>query len=316
MSLFAAAASPSAEPAPACAAAVAFTGTVCTPSSSGKHPAILVLGGSEGGDSPRAAAKFSSYGYVAASVAYFGAPGLPDSLQQIPVETVGKALAAIEKRDDVDAGRIAIFGISKGGEFALLAAATYPHIHAVIADVPSPFAWEGIPAGASSVHESSWTVDGKPLPFLPFTAAIGQAFGAAFTTHTPLDLRPAYDASMNDSAAVTAAFFHLEKINGPVLFLSAGDDRIWNSPEHARMGLAYLKKMHHGFADEVKDYPLAGHLFVFATTARPFVDTPFIGGLTLRLGGTAQANVDAATDAWPRMSSFLGSSLHSRSSSR
>jgi dienelactone hydrolase len=304
---------PSAAPAPGCNPAVAFTGTICAPTTAGKHPVILLLGGSEGGDSmSRVAPAYADQGYVAASIAYYGLPGLPHSLQNVPVETVGSALAAIEKRDDVDAKRIAIFGISKGGELALLAASTYSDIHAVIADVPSPFAWEGIPSGLSSSHESSWTLAGKPLPYVPFTDAIGRAFATAFMTHARLDLRPGYDASMTNTTAIDAAFFHLDKINGPVLFLSAGDDKIWNSDEQSRLGLAYLKKMHHRFADESKSYPLAGHLFVIATPDRPFVDTPFAAGLTLELGGTPKANVEAAAESRQRIYSFLESGLRER----
>ena len=292
-------------PAPSCAPATTFTGTICTPASSGKHPAILLLGGSEGGDSmARNATDYAKSGYVAASVAYFGSAGLPASLELVPVETVGTALAALEKRDDVDARHIAIFGISKGGEFALLAASTYPAIHAVIADVPSPFGWQGIAQGGGE-PKSSWTLAGKPVPFVPFTDAMGQAFGVAFGTHTPLVLRPGYDAAMKNEAAVDAAFFHLEKINGPVLFLSAGDDQIWNSAEQSRLGLAYLKTMHHKFADESQTYADAGHIFIFATADRPLVSVPFAAGLTLQLGGTPAANVAAAADAWPRIMKFL-----------
>ena len=150
-----------------CAAATAFTGTICTPKAAGKHPAILLLGGSEGGDMMRLAApQFADAGYVAASVAYFGAPGLPSQLAEIPVETVGKALDDIAKRPDVDPTRIALFGVSKGGELALLAASTYPQFKAVVADVPSPFAWAGIPQGPGPVG-SSWTLGGKPVPFVP-----------------------------------------------------------------------------------------------------------------------------------------------------
>lgn len=298
-------------PAPSCAPAVGFTGTLCTPATAGKHPAIILLGGSEGGDSmARNAPDYAKSGYVAASVAYFGAPGLPQSLIRIPVETVGAALSALEKRDDVDAQHIAIFGISKGGEFALLAASTYPAIHAVIADVPSPFAWQGIAQGGGGTPESSWTVDGKPVPFVPFTDAMGAAFGTAFGTHAPLDLRPGYAAAMKDSAAVEAAYFHLEKINGPVLFLSAGDDQIWDSAEQSRLGLAYLQKAHHPFADASQSYPAAGHIFLFATPERPLVDVPFAAGLTLLLGGTPAANVAAAADAWPRIMKFLDTAAH------
>ncbi len=151
---------------PNCTNATGFVGTICTPSSTGKHPAILLLGGSEGGNQMSySAPRFASAGYLAASVAYFGLPGLPQILEEIPVETVGKALDAISARADVDANRIAIFGISKGGEFALLAASTYPQIHAVVADVPSPFAWQSIAQGPEPTAHSSWTCCGQTRAF-------------------------------------------------------------------------------------------------------------------------------------------------------
>ena len=278
----------------------------------GKHPAILLLGGSEGGDSMnRTAPIFAQAGYVAVSVAYFGAPGLPQSLQEIPVETVGNALATVEKRADVDPQRIAILGVSKGGELALLAASTYRDIHAVIADVPSPFAWEGIAASPGPTRSSSWTVGGKQVPYVPYAPAMGELFNKAFSTRIPVDMRPAYDVSMQDRAAVDAAFFHLEKINGPVLFLSAGDDQIWDSAAQSQLGLDYLKRLHHPFDDRSQSYPVAGHLFIFATLERPLIDAPF-AGLTIVLGGTPKANVDAEADAWPRLMAFLETALRAR----
>ena len=300
-------AAPASAPAapPGCSSATAFVGTICAPSTAGKHPAILLLGGSEGGDSlANVAPDYARDGYVAASVAYYRAPGLPQTLENIPVETIGAALSNIEKRPDVDPDKIAIFGISKGGELALLAASTYPTIHAVIADVPSPFAWQGIAADGASPPTSSWTRGGKPIPYVPFGAEMGPAFAKAFGTHAALVLRPGYAISA-DGSTERPAFFPLEKIDGPVLFLSAGDDQIWNSSAQAKLGMAYLKSMRHPFADTWHDYPAAGHLFLFATPARPFVDAPLTAGLTLELGGTSAANVAAAADATTRIATFL-----------
>jgi len=117
---------------------------------------------------------------------------------------------------------------------------------------------------------------------------------------------------MSDRAGIERAFFPLEKINGPIFFLSAGDDRIWNSERQSTLGITYLKNKHHPFADTSTVYPLAGHLFIFATPERPLTDAPFSGGLQLLLGGTAQANVAAAADAWPRITTFLETALQAR----
>lgn len=97
-------------PAAACSPATGFVGTLCVPASSGKHPAMLSLGSSEGGNSiAPLGTTFAQQGYVAASVAYFGLPSFPQTLREIPVETLGRAFTAIENRADVDSQRIAMF---------------------------------------------------------------------------------------------------------------------------------------------------------------------------------------------------------------
>ncbi len=294
---------------PACIAATQFTGTVCAAQTAGKHPAILLLGGSEGGDALKAALPpFASAGYVAVSVAYFGAPGLPDILNEIPVETVGKALAAVAKRDDVDPERIAIMGVSKGGELALLAATLYPSIHAVVAVVASPFAWAGIPRGPEPVG-SSWTIAGKPIPYVPYGPEMGAAAMKAFASRAPLDMRPAYDASLAHSpSSANAATFALEKIAGPVLFLAADDDRIWNSPAQSEFGMTYLRDHHHAFADQYIHYANAGHLFLFVTPDRPMNTVP-LGPVTFLMGGTPQGDLAAEAAAWPNIFGFLEAAL-------
>lgn len=296
-----------------CTKPVTFTGTICAPATPGKHPAILLLGGSEGGDKmANVAPQFASAGYVAASVAYFGLPGLPKILELVPVETVGGALDELVKRPDVDPNRIAIFGISKGGELALLSASMYPKIHAVIADVPSPFAWQSI-GGDYQNAQSSWTVAGKPVPFVPYTAAMGAAAAASFTQHKPMDLRPGYVAAMSQSAAVAAAMFHLENVHGPILCLSASDDQIWDSSAQCAMTKSYAQQHRHAYFDEYQDYAGAGHIFLFATAQRPLIQAD-AGNFQLLLGGTPQANVAAAQQAWPKIFSFLGSALQAGSS--
>lgn len=295
-----------------CAAATAFTGTICTPKAVERHPAILLLGGSEGGDMMRfAAARFAGAGYVAASVAYFGAPGLPSQLAGIPVETVGTALDDIAKRPDVDPARIALFGISKGGELALLAASTYPQFKAVVAAVSSPFAWEGIPRGPGAVG-SSWTFAGKPVPFVAYGSKMAQLTMNAYANQTPLDLRVGYEASMQEHAAeIPAAMFHLERIAGPVMMLAADDDQLWNSDVQSQLGMTYLRDRHHAFADVYEHYADAGHLFLFASPEQT-VNHVKAGPMTLLMGGTPAGDQAAQRAAWPEVMRFLATALKSR----
>jgi dienelactone hydrolase len=262
-----------------CAPAAAFTGTICTPAGGGTHPAVIVLGGSGGGDRlAPIARRFAEHGYVAASVAYFGAPGLPRTLDEIPVETVGNALNTIAWRDDVDGQRIALFGDSKGGELALLAASVYPTIHAVVALVPSPFAWSGANGG------SSWTLGGRPVRYLALDRRRRDPYATALREH---------------QATVGSLMFHLEDVRGPVLFLAGGDDAVWDSATQSELGLAYLRAHGHAYPDRSVRYPRAGHAFLFATEARPL--TAF--------GGTARGNVEAGAAAWIEIDDFLTSAF-------
>jgi len=249
---------------------------------------MLVLGGSGGGDHlAPVARRFAERGYVSASVAYFGLPGLPAELFQIPVETVGNALALIGQRPDVDPQHIGILGDSKGGELALLAASIYPDIHAVVGLVPSPFAWSRVPRRPARLSGSSWSVGGKPVPFVPFEMS-GQGG------------RDAFDVSMaRHRGAIPYAMFHLENIRGPVLFLAGDDDAVWNSAEQSQIGMDYLHAHAHPYADAYVHYPHAGHAFLFATEGRTQV----------RSGGTAAGNVAAEKQGWLDIDAFLDRAL-------
>jgi len=93
------------------------------PPGDGPHPAVIILGGSEGGlPAGSAAPLLASHGYATLALAYFGLPGLPRGLVNIPLEYFGKAIAhvraAVAPRNDF----VAVYGGSRGGELALLVA--------------------------------------------------------------------------------------------------------------------------------------------------------------------------------------------------
>ena len=58
------------------------------PPNGAKHAAVVIFGGSEGGDKTiLAAALLAAHGFPALALAYFGEPGLPQSLSNIPLDT-------------------------------------------------------------------------------------------------------------------------------------------------------------------------------------------------------------------------------------
>lgn len=122
------------------------------PPGNGPHPAIVLLGGSEGGDDAvRARARqFTARGYAVVGLPYYapscGAPSrfpaLPAAFWNIPVDRMEGVLGWLRARTDVDPSRIGMFGVSKGAELALAAASRMSGFAAVAAIVPTDVIWE------------------------------------------------------------------------------------------------------------------------------------------------------------------------------
>lgn len=110
-------------------------------------PAVLLLGGSEGGigsGAARQAADLSAHGIAVLQLAYFGAPGLPSKLNLVPLSYFDEALAWIKRQPGIDPKRIAVVGASKGAEAALLIATRHLELRAVVVGAPSAAVWPGI----------------------------------------------------------------------------------------------------------------------------------------------------------------------------
>ena len=270
-----------------------------------RHPAILVLSGSNGGIQATHAPILSSHGYVTFSLAYFRAPGLPKDLVEVPLEYFRAALDWLRARPSVDPDRIAVLGISRGAELALLLAATYPDVRAVVALAPSNVVWEGAVrdpekkgVAALKIDRTSWTLGGRPLDFVPKTVDAGLAArveaGERFAGIEMMNIDAA-DAASRERAAIP-----LEKIHGAVFLVSGTADRMWPSAAMANAGAARLRgaKFRHRVENLV--YEGAGHVFSDSWMPASFGGT---------IGGAPEANARAFRDYWPRLLSFLRESL-------
>ena len=125
------------------------------PEGPGPFPALLILGGSEGGSGGvrSLAAPFARQGYAVLALSYFKAEGLPPHLDRLPLEYFDRGLAWLSAQPSVDRSRIGIFGISKGAEAALLVATRHPEIRAVGAGSPSHVVWQGLSASFAREFE-------------------------------------------------------------------------------------------------------------------------------------------------------------------
>lgn len=291
-----------------------LVGELYTPVTSGPHPAVLVLGGSEGGwlSSSPEAALLASRGYTALALAYFQGfqsfdpqlASLPKMLMNIPLEYFAKAADLLKQQPNVDPKHIAIIGWSKGAEAALITAATFPkEFQAVIGFMPSSVVWSGIEYGPGPIS-SSWTLHGKALPWV--NPVINPAM---FSSGKPLAFVGAYQAGLKDVAAADKAVIPVEKIAGPVLLISATDDQIWPSPLMALQIMQRLAAYHHAYDDESLCYSGAGHDIQapYRPTNAGVVAVP---GGSFAFGGNPTAYAYADRDAWNKVLAFLHKSLH------
>jgi dienelactone hydrolase len=261
----------------------------------GRLPAIIVLGGSEGGlarGTAREAWLLASHGYAALQLAYFGLPGLPEDMNLIPLEYFKAAIDWLRNQTEVDPDHIGILGTSIGGETVLLVASHYPEIKAVVAAAPSSVVFPGM-HGRDVIPSSTYTLAAQPLPDLPYGAS-------RFTS--------VYDLYAKGLAALDQhpdAVIPVERINGPVMLVCGEEDRLWPSCLMSRQVVARLKDKAFGYKVELLAYPNAGH-YVFGP--------PLVPGSTLfvqlgALGGTIDGNQTARQDAWPRAMAFLDAAL-------
>lgn len=145
-----------------------IVGLLFSPRVRTRRPAAVVFGGSEGG--ARAvvdvAGLLAAHGYPTLVLAYFGLPDLPQQLIRIPLEYFARAVRRLRRAPHVDPAHVVVTGASRGGEAALLLAATFPRlIHGAIGLVPSA---NVLPAPAAQFP--AWTLHGKPIAQGPIPA--------------------------------------------------------------------------------------------------------------------------------------------------
>ena len=267
----------------------------------GPFPAVLTLGGSGGGMAGawEQAALLASRGYAALALAYFNYEHLPPYLHAIPLEYFAAALQWLQRRPEVRADRIAVLGVSRGGELALLLGATFPALTAVVGYVPSGVGHASI----GVLGGPSWTYQGEPVPYLfPPDAA---ARHEQVVSQEPVVLTPWYLGNLAHGEAVAQATIPVERITGPVLLLSGEDDQMWPSSVLASIATERLTRHGHPYPVRHCRYAGAGHVFALPNLPMPTGGQHPVRGVRVTLGGTAAANARAATEAWSETLMFL-----------
>lgn len=261
----------------------ALHGTLFLPPGDGRHPGVLVLGGSEGGVPAARAAWLASHGYAALALAYFRFESLPPTLRDIPLEYFGQALSWMSQRPEIDPNRLAVMGASRGGELSLQLASIYPQIHAVVAFVPANVRH---PSCCDRPMGAAWTLHGQPLAWsLP-------------------EVR-------SDPAAVMRSTIAVENIRGPVLMIGAESDGVWPSSDMVQAAADRFRQTHFAYPVVTLIYPHAGHRAGMPEIVPAWnngIRHPLTGSI-VNLGGTPEGNAASTLDAIPKILAFLSQSL-------
>jgi dienelactone hydrolase len=257
-------------------------GTLFTPAGAGHHPAVLVVGGSNGGIPTRPAAWLASHGYVALALAYFRFEDLPPQLESIPLEYFQRALQWMVQRPEVGDSHIAVLGTSRGGELALQLGSMYPRIGAVVAYVPANVR---IASCCLNDGRAAWTWQGRPLAYII----------------------PRQRNAISSGPAV----IEVENTKGPILMISGEADHLWNSWEMADEVESRLKSHHFAYSFENLKYPHAGHLAgrqEFIPAWHGEIRNP-TSGRENDLGGSAEGDAKSSIDSIPKVLDFLQKSF-------
>jgi dienelactone hydrolase len=275
------------------------------------RPVVVILHGAEGNTqaSDRFGRKLAALGYAVVGLPYYspdwGEYGPPKAIKEIPgsfvdirVDQLAELKARLAKTPGVDVNRFALFGGSKGAEFALIAASKYLWITSVVAVAPSDLVWEGW--GLETVEaqgaRSSFSFGGKPLPFMPYVG-----FVEGLQQGDKADLRKIHeDGRAKYPEREADARIRTEDYRGRLMLIAGGEDRLWESARMAANIEAVRAKA--GLKTTTLIYPDAGHDVGGDGWAPTF-------GEIARGGGTAKANAQAQLDAWPKMVKFLAETL-------
>ena len=286
-----------------------FTGTLFLPEGD-RRSAVLVVPGSTGTAAMEPlGALLASRGHAAFVAAYMQEEGLPAALEEIPVEVVGAALAAL--RAETGARRTAVLGASVGTQGTLAALA----LGAATADcaaaiAPSSVIWQALPAsGGRPPSKAAWSHAGESLPWLPIHGErllpeiVKHSLVKRFSRHpspSALHMLRAYEPSLGRADEVERATIPVERIACP-LFLACGeDDQMWPS---ARMAAAIAERRSTagvGADDVTLSFPGGGHFI-----RPPVTPTTVPWNDALVSGGTPAGSARAQSETWRQLLSFL-----------
>ncbi|NOY36849.1 MAG: acyl-CoA thioesterase [Chlorobi bacterium] len=266
---------------------------------------ILWLGGSGSGlevNSPIAAV-LASHGFNVLSVAYFNEKGLPAQLSEIPLEYFERVFAWLMKNPITCGKEIGILGMSKGAELALILASRYPFITRVAVFAPHAYCFQGL----AFKNVSSWTYEGKPLPFIQLKNRwVFASMIRGFIKNKPFRFTDIYKKGLHAAQNKKAARIKIENAQADLMLFTSKECGMWNTYDGSVEIMNTLREhnYHHSY-----------HMIVYEDAGEPYyvpyvfpvgwTTTKIAPRLVLSMGGTLKGNAHARADSWEKAIEFF-----------
>ena len=180
---------------------------------------IIVIQGLKGVELPSKYAKFfCEKGYSALAMSYYGAEGQKKDMRAIPLEQFQTACDEMKKRGYK---RIGIYGNSKGGGIALLAASVVPDINLVIAVSAFGHIMQGSGKDSDDPCKAMVSYNGKDFQYVSKGNLLSDFLKRCIKER---NIRLLYFFDEWDKKGTEENEIPVENINGDILFLTSTND--------------------------------------------------------------------------------------------
>jgi uncharacterized protein len=264
-------------------------------------PPVIIIGGSEGGIwlSETFGYPLAQEGFAALALPYWQYADLPDALKAIPLEYFDRAIDWVHNQPATKKEGVAMIGNSRGGEGALLIASHNPKVSAVVGAVPGDHVAPSIDWDDWTNRTSAWTLNGDTLAYTS---------GTRYNEETGWG---DYFEKLGEQKDYEEAAIKVEHINGPVMLISGGDDKIWPSQIMSDRMIERLRTYDFPYFNCHINFPEAGHKFVTPprsyrkSTGNRSDEGSKRKRYNIDFGGTPEANDRAQEEAWLHILNFL-----------
>lgn len=193
------------------------------------------------------AALFAEKGYSSLAMTYYGAEGLPNKMRAIPLEMFQAAADCMKSFGNGRYKRLGIYGNSKGGGIALLAASCVPDISLCIAASAFGHIMQGDGKASENKCRAMVSFKGQDFPYVKKEHLLSNFLKRCIRER---NMRLLYFFEEWDRKGTEENEIPVEKINGDILLLTSTHDESVPAKHDAELMMKRLERS--GFAHRYK----------------------------------------------------------------